>query len=115
MLHNESSGYSIAELSRGVPLIARTSPGARARLEFEPGQVERGLMQLVLTVVELIRQLMEKQAMRRIEGGSLTADEIERVGTTLMELEAKVRDLQRQYDIEDLNINLGPLGNLLDE
>ena len=88
---------------------------SRRRVELEPGKVERGLLQLVLAVVELIRQLMEKQALRRIEAGSLTPGEVDRVGQTLMELELKIKELQKQFDIEDLNIDLGPLGKLLDE
>lgn len=88
---------------------------ARARLDFEPGQIERSLLKLVLSIVELIRQLMEKQAMRRIEGGSLTFDEVERLGCSLMEVEATIHRLQAQFDIRDLNFDLGPLGPLLDE
>ena len=84
-------------------------------MELEPGKIERGLLQLVLAVIELIRQLMEKQALRRIEAGSLTPSEVDRLGHTLMELELKIKELQKQFDIEDLNIDLGPLGKLLDE
>jgi hypothetical protein len=88
---------------------------SRRRVELEPGKIERGLLQLVLAVIELIRQLMEKQALRRIEAGSLTADEVDRLGQTLMQLELKIKELQKQFDIDDLNIDLGPLGKLLDE
>jgi hypothetical protein len=88
---------------------------SRRRVELEPGKIERGLLQLVLAVIELIRQLMEKQALRRIEAGSLTPSEVDRLGKTLMELELKIKELQKQFDIEDLNIDLGPLGKLLDE
>ena len=76
--------------------------------------MERGLLKLVLSLVELIRQVMEKQAMRRIEAGSLSHDEMDRVGCSLMELESKIRELQLQFDIDDLNIDLGPIGNLVD-
>ena len=86
----------------------------RARIELDPGRIERGLLKLVLSIVELIRQLMEKQAMRRIDAGTLTSDEVERLGVSLMEVEATIRQLQRQFGIEDLNIDLGPLGPLLD-
>lgn len=85
------------------------------RINLEPEKVERGLTQLVLSVVELIRQLMEKQALRRIEGGSLTAAQVERLGTTLMRLEQQMEELKDHFEIESLNIDLGPLGNLLDE
>jgi len=93
------------------------APGSappRQRINIEPGKVEQGLLKLVLALVELIRQLMEKQAMRRIEAGTLTPAETDRVGTTLMQLEDKIKELQAQFEIDDLNINLGPLGNLLD-
>lgn len=86
-----------------------------ARVELEPGKIEQGLLKLVLSLVELLRQLMEKQAMRRIEAGGLEADEIERVGRGLMELESKIRELQQQFGIGDLNIDLGPVGSLLDQ
>jgi hypothetical protein len=87
----------------------------RARIAIDPGKVERGLLKLVLSVVELIRQVMEKQAMRRIDAGTLTADQVDRLGVSLMEVEATIRQLQRQFGIEDLNIDLGPIGPLLDE
>ncbi len=87
----------------------------RTRIDVDPGKVEQGLLKLVLALVELIRQLMEKQALRRIEAGSLSREQIDRLGRTLMQLEAKIKELQRQFEIDDLNINLGLLGNLLDE
>jgi len=85
------------------------------RINLDPEQVERGLTQLILSVVELVRRLMENQALRRIAGGSLTADQVERLGTTLMRLEAQMAELKDHFQIESLNIDLGPLGNLLDE
>jgi hypothetical protein len=86
----------------------------RARVELEPGKMEQGLLKLVLSLVELLRQLLEKQAMRRVEAGSLLPEEIDRVGSGLMELERTIRQLQVQFGIDDLNIDLGPVGNLLD-
>ena len=86
-----------------------------ARLELEPGNVEQGVLKLVLALVELVRQLMEKQAMHRIEAGTLTADEIDRLGRGLMEAEATIRRLQAQFGIADLNLDLGPVGRLLDD
>ena len=73
------------------------------------------MAKLVLTLVELIRKLLEKQAMRRIEGGSLTDEEIERMGETLLKLENKMQELKEIFGLkdEDLNLNLGPLGNLM--
>lgn len=85
------------------------------RVNADPEQVEKGLAQLVLTLVELLRQLMERQALRRMEHGSLTDEEIERLGETFMKLEARMEELKEQFGLEDrdLNLNLGPLGNLL--
>jgi len=80
-----------------------------------PENVERGLAQLVLTIVELLRQIMERQALRRIDGGGLTDEQIERLGRTFMELDKRMAQLRDEFGLfeEDLNLNLGPLGNLL--
>ena len=86
----------------------------RTRLVLEPGNVERGLVRLVLALVELLRQVMEKQAMRRIDAGSLASADVERLGRSLMEVEATVHKLQAHFGIDDLNIDLGPVGHLLD-
>ena len=85
------------------------------RLETDAATVERDLFKLVLTIVELIRQLMEKQALRRVDEGDLTSDQVEALGTGLMHLEQAMEDLKSRYDLttEDLNIDLGPLGSLL--
>ena len=93
------------------------TPRARLprRINLEPEKVERGLTQLVLSLVELVRQLVEKQALRRIEGGSLTQEQVERLGTTLMRLEQQMEELKNHFKIDSLNIDLGPLGNLVDE
>ncbi|MDO9289696.1 MAG: gas vesicle protein K [Thermodesulfovibrionales bacterium] len=85
------------------------------RINIDPKNVEKGLAKLVLTIVELLRQLMEKQAMRRVERGSLTDEEIERIGEALMNIENKMKELKEIFGLKDeeLNINLGPLGNLM--
>jgi len=85
------------------------------RVEADPEKVERGLAQLVLTLVELLRQLMERQALRRMEQGTLDDDEIERLGQTFMLLADRMEQLKTEFGLEtsDLNLNLGPLGNLL--
>ena len=85
------------------------------RINIDPKNVEKGLAKLVLTLVELIRKLLEKQAMRRIEGGSLSDEEIERIGEALMKLENKMQELKEIFGLKDeeLNINLGPLGDLM--
>lgn len=86
-----------------------------SKLKLTPDNADSGLAKLVLTLVELIRKLVEKQAMRRVDGGSLTDDEIERLGETLMKLELKMEELKKHFNLtdRDLNINLGPLGDLM--
>ncbi|HEY3063970.1 MAG TPA: gas vesicle protein K [Chloroflexota bacterium] len=86
-----------------------------SRIDVNTEGVEQGLAQLVLTLVEFVRQLLERQAVRRMEGGNLTDEEVERVGLALMKLEEKVHELADQFGLRpgDLNINLGPLGDLL--
>ena len=106
-----SFNFAVA-IGEAVPSSMSRPP---TRIALEPGQVERGLLRLVLSVVELIRQLLEKQAMRRVEVGDLTDIEVDRLGCSLMEVEATIRQLQRQFGIADLNIDLGPVGPLLDE
>ena len=88
---------------------------ARERIEADPESVEKGLVQLVLTLVELLRQLMERQALRRVEAGGLSDDEVERLGRTLMLLEQRMEELREHFGLEpeDLNLDLGPLGHLL--
>ena len=85
------------------------------RVEADPESVERGLVQLVLTIVELLRQLMERQALRRVDGGGLSDDQVERLGRTFMELDKRMAQLRDEFGLseEDLNLDLGPLGRLL--
>jgi hypothetical protein len=85
------------------------------RVSADPENVERGLAALVLTVVELLRQLMERQALRRVEAGGLDDETIERLGRTLMALEQRMDELKETFglDDDDLNLDLGPLGRLL--
>jgi len=85
------------------------------RLELDPEQVKNGLGQLVLTVIKLLHELMEKQALRRIDAGSLTDEEIERLGFTLMRQAEEIDRLRKEFKLEeeDLNLDLGPLGKLL--
>jgi hypothetical protein len=101
-------------LKRELQLL--TVPGTLPnRIDVDAEGVEQGLAQLVLTLVEFLRQLLERQAVRRMEGGSLSDEEVERVGLALMKLEEKVHQLAEQFGLRpgDLNINLGPLGDLL--
>ena len=85
------------------------------RIQADESNVEQGLAKLVLTLIELIRRLLEKQALRRIEAGSLTDDQIERMGETFLKLEQKMAELKGTFGLEDedLNLNLGPLGDLM--
>jgi hypothetical protein len=93
----------------------RLDGGLSRRVNADPESLERGLAQLVLTIVELLRQLMERQALRRIDGGTLSDEQVERLGRTFMELDRRMEELRTEFglDVEDLNLNLGPLGNLL--
>ena len=85
------------------------------RWNADPEDVRRAVLKLVLTLVELIRQLLERQAIRRMEAGTLTEDETESVGLALMRLQETVLDLANQFDIspDELNLDLGPVGKLL--
>jgi hypothetical protein len=85
------------------------------RINTDPENVERGLAQLVLTVIELLRQLMERQALRRVEAGGLSDEEVERLGATLMALADRMDELKEIFGLTDadLNLNLGPLGDLM--
>lgn len=99
---------------RDTPAEGRPSSPAR-RITADPDTVERDLVRLVLTLVELLRQLMERQALRRVDAGDLTEEQEERLGTTLMLLHDRMTRLCARYDLtmEDLNLDLGPLGPLL--
>ncbi len=107
-------GDELEELRRELQLLKLpvTLPD---RIDVDPEGIEQGLAQLVLTLVEFLRQLLERQPVRRMEGGSLSDEEVERVGLALMKLEEKVHQLADQFGLQpsDLNINLGPLGDLL--
>ena len=95
--------------------LPRLEDALSRRINADPEGLERGLAQLVLTIVELLRQLMERQALRRIDGGALSDEQVERLGRTFMELDKRMEQLRVEFglDEEDLNLNLGPLGNLL--
>ena len=98
-----------ARPSRGL------SDALSRRIDADPESVEQGLAQLVLTIVELLRQLMERQAIRRMEEKTLAPPEIDAVGTALMRLEETIRDIGAKFGLtpEDLNLDLGPLGKLM--
>jgi Gas vesicle protein K len=121
--HSELSGHrSKSKLLAGDPdftlfgdELDRLDGALRRRVNADREGLEKGLAQLVLTLIELLRQLMERQALRRIDGGSLTPDEVERLGETFMLLEERMEELKEAFEIEDedLNLDLGPLGRLI--
>jgi hypothetical protein len=95
--------------------LPRISDVLNRRVNADPESLEKGLAQLVLTLVELLRQLMERQALRRIDNGGLTGEQEERLGRTFMELDERMAELREEFGLteEDLNLDLGPLGRLL--
>lgn len=90
-------------------------PRIPQHIDADPESVERGLVTLVLTLVEFLRQLMERQALRRVDGGDLSDDQVEKIGITLMALEQRMAELREHFGLseEDLNLDLGPLGPLI--
>ena len=114
-LADPTSGIDSAALSSFARILSAPEPVDRARISIEPDNVKKGLGKLVLTVVELLRDLLERQAIRRIDTGTLTDVEIERLGTTFLQLSEQMEMLKGIFglDGEDLNIDLGPLGKLL--
>lgn len=91
------------------------APALPERLEANPEDVEAGLGKLVLTLVEVLRQVLEHQAVRRMEGGGLSDEEVERLGLALLRLQERLEEIKIAFGLEgeDLNIDLGPLGRLL--
>jgi actin-like ATPase involved in cell morphogenesis len=85
------------------------------RINIDTQSVEQGLAKLVLTLIELIRRLLEKQAIRRMEGGDLSPEQVEDLGLALMKLEEKMQELKAQFGLaeEELNLDLGPIGRLI--
>ena len=88
-------------------------PG-RARLDLDPDRLKNGLGQLVLTLIKLLHELLERQALRRIDGGSLTEEQVEKLGLTLMGQAEEIERLRKEFGLEeqDLDLDLGPLGRL---
>ena len=95
--------------------LKRQRPPPSRRLSLDEGTLKNGLGQLVLTLVKLLHELLEKQAIRRMEGGSLSDEEIERLGTALMRQAEEIERLRVEFGLteQDLNLDLGPLGRLL--
>ncbi len=95
--------------------LDRIEAGLGRRVNTDPDRLEQGLAQLVLTLIELLRQLMERQALRRIDAGTLSDEEVERIGRTFLALSERMEELKQTFGLrdEDLNLNLGPLGDLM--
>jgi hypothetical protein len=112
-----TSDPSIRVGQGGFPAGAPGGESIGGRLNADPATVEQGLARLVLSLIELLRRLLEKQALRRIEAGSLSDDEIERMGETFLRLERKMDELKSTFGLTDgdLNLNLGPIGNLIQD
>jgi hypothetical protein len=107
----EDPDASAHRLERELRELARALP---ERIDADPEQVDRGLAQLVLTVVELLRKVLEHQAIRRMDGGTLGEEEVERLGLALLRLDERMRELKALFGLRDadLEIDLGPLGRL---
>ena len=97
-----------AELSEVAPMLP-------SRIDANPKDIDAGLGKLVLTLVELLRQVLEHQAVRRMEGGTLSDQQVEDLGLALLRLQEKMTELKDAFGLaeEDLNIDLGPLGRLI--
>ena len=107
-------------LLRGHPAefvaeLRRVADRLPERVNVDAESVEQGLAKLVLTLIELIRRLLEKQAVRRMEGGTLSPEQVEELGLALMKLEEKMAELKTHFGLQDeeLNIDLGPIGKLI--
>ena len=114
--HDRSTVPDLTGRSARRPDPPRTSGDELPRrISADPEGAEKGLAQLVLTIVELLRQLMERQALHRVDAGSLTEEEVERLGATFQALAQRMEELKTVFglDDDDLNLNLGPLGDLL--
>jgi len=114
----KAGGLTVTEVARLDDLrreLERESGRSPLRWNADPEEVQRSVAHLVLTLVEFIRRLLERQAIRRMEGGTLTDEQTEDIGRALMTLEETVRDLAARFGIpvEDLNLDLGPVGKLI--
>ena len=103
------------DLERIAAELREIAPALPQRIDANPDDIEAGLAKLVLTLIEFLRQVLEHQAVRRMDGGELSEEEIENVGLALMRLEERIGDIRTVFGLEgeDLNIDLGPLGRLL--
>ncbi len=106
--------HAVSELERE---LSSAASGTTSRIDCSSDNVEQSLARLVLGLIDLLRRLLERQAVRRMEGGTLTDAQVEEMGLALMKLEQKVREMAEQFGLrpEDLNLDLGPLGTLWDK
>jgi len=113
--HSAEPAIETSHTEEFVEQLRCVSDTLPSRINVDPQSVEQGLAKLVLTLIEFIRRLLEKQAIRRMEGGDLSPQQIEDLGLALMKLEAKLNELKTQFGLEDedLNIDLGPVGRLI--
>ena len=109
--NGDDAGHPASPPDVALDVLARALPD---RINADPEHVENGLARLVLTVIELLREILEHQAIRRMDGGSLTEEQIERLGLALLKLNERMEELKTTFGLtdEDLNIDLGPLGRL---
>lgn len=115
MSQHEEIALQIQELEDLRAEIERQAASQAPRWNADPEEVQRSVARLVLALVEFLRKLMERQAIRRMEAGTLTDEEIENLGLALMKLEETLHDIARRFGMnpEDLNLDLGPLGKLI--
>ena len=113
-LHSDGVADSFPTTPPDLPWL-RHDINPRQRLSLDPDNVKNGLGKLVLTLVKLLHELLERQAQRRIEAGSLNPEQIERIGLTLSRQAETLERLRKEFGLqeEDLNLDLGPLGKLL--
>ena len=108
---HEPEQPSVSSPQVALDALARALPD---RINADPEHVENGLARLVLTVIELLREILEHQAIRRMDGGTLSDEQIERLGLALLKLKERMDELKTTFGLtdDDLNIDLGPLGRL---
>ena len=116
-VESEAIGDFALVMQQDDKLQPRAQPrgtAGRGRLDLDPERLKNGLGQLVLTLIKLLHEVLERQALRRIEAGSLTGEQIERLGLTLMGQAEEIDRLRREFGLQedDLNLDLGPLGRL---
>ena len=111
----EAAHPDISEVSEALRL-SDAAAGLSGRIDCSPETIEKSLAKLVLSLIELLRQLLERQSIRRMEGGSLTEEQVEQMGEALMKLEGKIVELATHFNLTpaDLNLDLGPLGRLVE-